>query len=45
MTAAHVKCFKVLHSLRFDWLQDPEVVLDKKPKTVGLASEYLETDP
>jgi len=45
MTAAHVKCLKALCRLRFDWIQDPEVVLDKKLKTVGLTSEYLETDP
>jgi len=31
--------------LRFDWIQDPEVVLDEKLKTVGLECEYLETDP
>jgi len=44
MTAAHVKCSKVLRSLRFDWAQDPEVVLDEKLQVVGLESEYLETD-
>jgi len=30
MTAAHVKCFKALRSLQFNWIQDPEVALDKK---------------
>ena len=44
MTAAHEKCSKVLHSLRFDWAQDPEVVLNERLKTIGLESEYLETD-
>jgi len=44
MTAAQVKCFKVLRSLRFDWVQDPEVVLDEKLQVVDLESECLETD-
>jgi len=30
MTAAHEKCFKALRSLRFNWIQDAEVALDKK---------------
>ena len=30
--------------LRFDWIHDPEEVLNEKLKTVGLESEYLETD-
>jgi len=45
MTAAHIKCSKALRSLHFDWIQDPEVVLNNKLKTVGFESEYLETDP
>jgi len=44
MTAAHVKCSKALCNLRFDWVQDPEVVLDEKLQVVDLESEYLETD-
>jgi len=40
----HNKCSKVLRNLRFDWVQDPEVVLNEKLKTVDLTSEYLETD-
>jgi len=43
-TDAHEKCSKVLRSLRFDWTQDPEIVLNEKLKTIGLESEYLETD-
>jgi len=44
MTAAHEKCSKVLRSLRFDWAQDPEVVLNERLKTIGLESEYLKTE-
>jgi len=42
-TDIHDKCSKVLRSLRFEWIQDPEVVLNECLKTVGLESEYLET--
>jgi len=45
MTDAHVKCSEALRNLRFDWVQDPEVVLDEKLKVVGLESKYLKTDP
>jgi len=44
MTAAHAECSKVLRSLRFDWIQDPVVVLDENLKTVGFTAEYLKTD-
>ena len=44
MTAAHEKCSKALRSLRFDWTQDPEIVLNERLKTIGLESEYLKTD-
>jgi len=40
----HKECSKVFRSLRFAWVQDPEVVLNEKLKTVGLESVYLETD-
>jgi len=43
-TDAHEKRSKVFRSLRFDWTQDPEIVLNKKLKTIGLESEYLVTD-
>jgi len=38
------ECSKVLCSLRFDLVQDPEIVLNEKLKTIGLESEYLEKD-
>jgi len=38
MTAAHIKCSEALRSLRFAWVQDQEVVLNEKLKTVGLES-------
>jgi len=44
MTAAHAECSKVLRSLRFDWIQDPVVVLTEKLKTVDLTTKYLKTD-
>jgi len=44
MIDARVKCSNVLLRLRFDWIQDPEVVLDEKSQVVGLESEYLEID-
>jgi len=28
-TDTHEKCYKVLRSLRFDWTQDPEIVLNE----------------
>ena len=44
-TQIYYKCSKALRNLRFDWTQDPEVVLRERLKTVGLESEYLKTDP
>jgi len=29
-TDAHDKCFRAIRLLRFNWVQNPEVVLDKK---------------
>jgi len=43
-TGGHEKCSKVLRSLRFDWTQGPEIVLNERLKTIGLESEYLKTD-
>jgi len=44
MNNAHAECFKVLRSLRFDWIPDPIVVLEEKLHTVGLTADYLKTD-
>ena len=44
MTDAHERCSRVLRNLRFDWIQDPERVLDEKLNIVGLEYEHLETD-
>ena len=44
-TQIYYKCSKSLRHLRCDWTQDPEVVLSKRLKTIGLESEYLKTDP
>jgi len=44
MKAVNNRSSKVLRFLCFDWIQDPEEVLNEKLKTVGLESEYLETD-
>ena len=41
----HDKCFRAIRSLRFNWVQNPEVVLDKKLQTIGLNSDYLKNDP
>jgi len=43
-TNAHEKCSKVLRSLRFDWTQDNEIVLNERLKTIGLESVYVKTD-
>ena len=39
------KFSKALRNLRFDWTQDPEVVLSERLKTIGLESEHLKIDP
>ena len=44
-TEVHNKCFRAIRSLRFNRIQNPEVVLDKKLQTIGLNSNYLEKDP
>jgi len=44
-TQIYYKCSKALRNLRFDWTQDPEVVLSERLKTIGLEYEYLKTDP
>jgi len=40
MTDAHAKSSNVLRHLRFDWVQDPEAILNESLKTVGLELEY-----
>jgi len=44
MTSAHDRCYRALRDLRFDWIQDPEVVLSEKLAAIGLDSEYLKKD-
>jgi len=44
LTELHDKCFGAMRSLRFNWFQNPVVVLDKKLKTIGLNSDYLTND-
>jgi len=43
-TEAHEKCSKVLRSWRFDWTQDPDIVMYERLKIISLESEYLKTD-
>jgi len=31
--------------LRFNWIQNPEAILDEKLQTVGLNSDYHKDDP
>jgi len=38
MTNVQEKCLYVLRNLRFNWMQDPEVVLSEALKTIGLDS-------
>ena len=42
---AHDICSKAIRSLRFNWIQNPETMLDERLQTVGLRSEYLKNDP
>jgi len=44
LTELHDKCFRAMRSLRFNWFQNPVVVLDKKLKTIGLNSDYFTKD-
>ena len=36
---------RAIRSLRFNWIQNPEVILNEKLQTVGLNTEYLKSDP
>jgi len=42
---AHDRCSRGIRSLRFNWIQNPEVILNEKLQTVGLNSDYLKNDP
>jgi len=44
-TDAHERCSKAIRSLRFNWIQNPEVILNEKLQIVGLNSDYLKNDP
>jgi len=44
-TNAHDRCSRAIRSLRFNWIQNPEVILDEKLQTIGLNSDYLKNDP
>jgi len=37
----HDKCFRAIRSSRFNWVQNPAVMLDKKLQTIGLNLDYL----
>jgi len=41
----HDRCSKVIRSLRFNWIQNPETVLDERLQILGLRSAYLKNDP
>ena len=42
---AHDRCSRAIQSLRFNWIQNPETMLEERLQTVGLRSEYLKSDP
>jgi len=44
-TDAHDRFSKAIRTLRFNWIQNPETMLDERLQTVGLRSEYLNNDP
>jgi len=44
-TDTHDRCFRAIQSLRFNWIQNPEVILNEKLQTVGLTSDYLKNNP
>jgi len=45
LTDAHDRCSRATRSLRFNWIQNPEVILCEKLQTVCLNSGYLKKDP
>jgi len=45
LTELHDKCFRTIRSSRFNWVQNPEVILNEKLQTVGLNSVYLKNNP
>jgi len=42
---AHDRCFRAIRFLRFNWIQNPEIILNEKLQTVGINSDYLKNDP
>jgi len=44
-TDAHRRCSRAIRFLRFNWIQNPEVILNEKLQTDGLNSDYLKNDP
>jgi len=44
-TDAHDTWSRSVRSLRFNWNQNPELILGEKLQTVGLNSDYLKNDP
>jgi len=45
LTEVHDKCFRAIRLSRFNWVQNLEVVLDKKLQTIGVNPDYLKMDP
>jgi len=41
----HDRCSKAVRTLRFNWIQHPEVILNEKLQTVCLNSDYLKNYP
>ena len=44
-TDIHDRCFRTIRFLRFNWVQNPEVLFNETLQTVGLNSDYLRNDP
>jgi len=44
-TDAHKGCSEAIRFLRFNWFQNPEIILSERLQTVGLNSEYPQNDP
>jgi len=42
--SAHKRGFMAIRFLRFNWLQNPEVILNEHLQAVGLSSGYLKND-
>jgi len=44
-TDAYRRGFMAIRFFRFNWSQNPEVILNERLQAVGLNSEYLKNDP